>query len=253
LAASPRPPPRSHDHPRGQFSPVAKGQFSAVVDTAAGLRPCHEVGGRPGWASPCTRGQRWPPGGSTFRLTGQRAISVPSAPDSGGSWQSPTVTHAPVFKRLLAGSRTLLVGATHRPRDRAGRQGRWHRVLLAGRPPGTQSTVLGPSEFRSWSSPCPHGGGGQGGSRPPTFAIWPGYDHLAAGGPRVRACRRAGPSVHQAAGTRGQRLAGCWSSHWAATVAGFTPCNWARWFMWMRSRVLSWAVTASIWPASAGP
>ena len=49
-------------------------------------------GGHPGRASLCTRGQRWAPGGSTFRLTGRRAIPVPCTSAKPGSSRSPTVT-----------------------------------------------------------------------------------------------------------------------------------------------------------------
>jgi hypothetical protein len=50
-----------------------------------------------------------------------------------------------------------------------------------------------------------------------------------------------------------QGFAGCLRSQSAATAAGSAPSSWTRWFMPMRSRVVSWPVTASTSRTSAGP
>jgi hypothetical protein len=66
--------------------------FPRVLPCACG-HFANEAGGRRGSASPCTRGQRWSPGGSALRVTCRRATPVPFTPGLAGSQRLLTVFH----------------------------------------------------------------------------------------------------------------------------------------------------------------
>jgi hypothetical protein len=114
--------------------------------------------------------------------------------------------------------------------------------------------MAGPSTWGTGRGPCPPPG-------PLAFSCaWPGR-----GIPSSR-MEIEGAAIRAAADTAvtlwlddpwipglAQGLAGCLRSQSAATAAGSAPSSWTRWFMPMRSRVVSWPVTASSSRTSAGP